>query len=154
MPYRSLIGVVALTALSVSICGAQAADGATYPDWKGQWTRFVVRGLPGQPSHDRASANHHSAASLAVGPSSSGISSPSISRRLRPAIPCRSPYSPAVDSTTPRICSSRFAHSRISGPRQIAAESLIQLGWQELGYARSDSYVRWFAARTDTQLEL
>jgi Group II intron, maturase-specific domain len=56
---------------------------------------------------------HHSAASLALGPSSSGICSPSISRRLRPAMPCRTPYSPAVDSTTPRICSSRFAHSRI-----------------------------------------
>jgi hypothetical protein len=32
---------------------AQAADEATYPDWKGKWERFVVRGLPGQPSHDQ-----------------------------------------------------------------------------------------------------
>ena len=53
MPYRSSIGAVALTALLLSIGNAQAADGATYPDWKGQWTRFVVRGLPGQPSHDQ-----------------------------------------------------------------------------------------------------
>ena len=53
MPYRSSIGAVALTALLMSIGGAQAADGATYPDWKGQWTRFVVPGLPGQPSHDQ-----------------------------------------------------------------------------------------------------
>ena len=53
MPYRSLIGAIALTAMSMSIGGAQAADGATYPDWKGQWTRFIVRGLPGQASHDQ-----------------------------------------------------------------------------------------------------
>jgi hypothetical protein len=52
MPYRSLVGAVALTALSMAVGGAQAADGAAYPDWKGQWTRFVMRGLPGQPSHD------------------------------------------------------------------------------------------------------
>jgi hypothetical protein len=31
---------------------AQASDGK-YPDWAGQWGRFVVRGLPGQPSHDQ-----------------------------------------------------------------------------------------------------
>jgi hypothetical protein len=53
MPYRSLIGAVALIGLSLSTEGAQTADGETYPDWKGQWTRFVVRGLPGQPSHDQ-----------------------------------------------------------------------------------------------------
>jgi hypothetical protein len=49
MVYRGLIGAVALTAIG----GAQEADHATYPDWKGQWTRFVVRGLPGQPSHEK-----------------------------------------------------------------------------------------------------
>jgi len=52
MPYRSLIGAIVLTALSMAIAGAQAAGDATYPDWKGQWARFVVPGLPGQPSHD------------------------------------------------------------------------------------------------------
>ena len=31
---------------------AQAAD-IKYPDWRGQWARFVVPGLPGQPSHDQ-----------------------------------------------------------------------------------------------------
>src|SRR5580704_11101157 len=30
-----------------------AADDMKYPDWKGKWERFVVRGLPGQPSHDQ-----------------------------------------------------------------------------------------------------
>jgi hypothetical protein len=30
-------------------------------------------------------------------------------------MPCRSPYSPAVASTTPRICSSRFAHTLNDG---------------------------------------
>ena len=65
---------------------------------------------PCPPSGERQ--RRHSAASIPAGPSSSGISSPSISNRLRPATPCRSPYSPAVDSTTPRICSSRFTHNR------------------------------------------
>jgi hypothetical protein len=33
--------------------GAQAADPATYPDLRGAWSRFVVRGLGGQPSFDQ-----------------------------------------------------------------------------------------------------
>jgi hypothetical protein len=53
MPYRCSIGVVALTALLVSVGGAGAADDAKHPDWSGQWSRFVVPGLPGQPSHDQ-----------------------------------------------------------------------------------------------------
>jgi hypothetical protein len=53
MVYRGLIGAVALTSLSMSIGGAQEAEHATYPDWKGRRTRFVVRGLPGQPSHNK-----------------------------------------------------------------------------------------------------
>ena len=44
---------VALVAVALTIGGAQAADDAKYPDWRGQWARFVVRGLPGQPSHDQ-----------------------------------------------------------------------------------------------------
>jgi hypothetical protein len=52
MPHRS-IGAVALTVLSISVGGAQASDDAKYPDWSGQWNRFVVPGLPGQPSHDQ-----------------------------------------------------------------------------------------------------
>jgi hypothetical protein len=53
MPHRRLTGMVALgAALMVAIGGAQA-DAAKYPDWKGQWERFRVRGIPGQPSHDQ-----------------------------------------------------------------------------------------------------
>src|SRR5262245_8898889 len=29
------------------------AEGVQHPDWSGQWERFVVPGLPGQPSHDQ-----------------------------------------------------------------------------------------------------
>jgi hypothetical protein len=35
------------------IAGAGAADEGKYPDWKGAWGRFVVRGLGGQPSFDQ-----------------------------------------------------------------------------------------------------
>jgi len=53
---RSSTGVVAVAlavALMVTIGGAAAADDAKYPDWKGAWARFVVRGLGGQPSFDQ-----------------------------------------------------------------------------------------------------
>jgi hypothetical protein len=54
MPFQSTIRtVVAAVALLTSIGGAVANDGAKYPNLKGQWDRFVVRGLPGQPSHDQ-----------------------------------------------------------------------------------------------------
>ena len=54
MLHRSLTGLFALAAaLMAAIGGAEAADAARYPDWKGQWERFVVRGIPGQPSHDQ-----------------------------------------------------------------------------------------------------
>ena len=53
MFYRGLIGAIAVAALAMPIGAAQAADAAKYPDWKGRWERFVVRGLPGQPSHDQ-----------------------------------------------------------------------------------------------------
>jgi hypothetical protein len=53
MPYRSLIGGVALTALSMSIGGAQAADDKKYPDWKGKWAALFDAGLGGQPSFDQ-----------------------------------------------------------------------------------------------------
>jgi hypothetical protein len=49
-----IAAVTALAAAGVMTSGdARAADDAKYPDWKGQWERFVVRGLPGQPSHDQ-----------------------------------------------------------------------------------------------------
>jgi hypothetical protein len=45
MPYRSLLGAILLMALALP-AGQVLADNATYPDWKGQWTRFIVPGLP------------------------------------------------------------------------------------------------------------
>jgi hypothetical protein len=53
MPHRCSIGAVALTALSIPVGGAHGSDDAKYPDWSGQWSRFVVPGIPGQPSHDQ-----------------------------------------------------------------------------------------------------
>jgi len=44
---------VALAALLAVTGGGVRADDAKYPDWSGQWSRFPVRGLPGQPSHDQ-----------------------------------------------------------------------------------------------------
>ena len=49
---RSLIGAIAVAAGLIPI-GAVAADDAKYPDWKGAWARYVVRGLGGQPSFDQ-----------------------------------------------------------------------------------------------------
>jgi len=54
MRYRSMIEAIAVVAaLSTTLSGAQAFDDAKYPDWRGQWNRFIVRGLPGQPSFDQ-----------------------------------------------------------------------------------------------------
>jgi hypothetical protein len=54
MLHRSSTWTFAIAAtLFVTICSAQTADDAKYPDWKGQWTRFIARGLPGQASHDQ-----------------------------------------------------------------------------------------------------
>ena len=44
---------IALAALAIPVGDAWTSDGAKYPDWNGQWERFVVRGLPGQPSFDQ-----------------------------------------------------------------------------------------------------
>ena len=52
MHCRSLIGAIAVAAVMIPI-GAVAADDAKYPDWKGAWARYVVRGLGGQPSFDQ-----------------------------------------------------------------------------------------------------
>src|SRR5215475_6796745 len=47
------VGIAVSVALTMmTIGGAQAADEANYPDWKGQWSRFAVK-LPTQPSHDQ-----------------------------------------------------------------------------------------------------
>jgi hypothetical protein len=52
MQHRSSSFIFALAAV-LTIGGASAAESAKYPDWRGQWERFAVRGLPGQPSHDQ-----------------------------------------------------------------------------------------------------
>jgi hypothetical protein len=45
--------VVLAVALMVTSDVGKASDDTKYPDWKGQWTRLVVRGLGGQGSHDQ-----------------------------------------------------------------------------------------------------
>jgi hypothetical protein len=51
---RGLIGALAGAALTIiSMGGVAASDEGKYPDWKGAWGRFVVRGLGGQPSFDQ-----------------------------------------------------------------------------------------------------
>src|SRR5216684_7745589 len=46
-------GAVVLMAAIVSPARAQVLDYSKYPDLNGQWERFVVPGLPGQPSFDQ-----------------------------------------------------------------------------------------------------
>jgi hypothetical protein len=54
MHCRRSIGAIAMAALAMlPVGGLQAADDGKYPDWKGAWGRFVVRGLGGQPSFDQ-----------------------------------------------------------------------------------------------------
>jgi hypothetical protein len=53
MLYRSLLGAIALVALSVPAANAEILDYSKYPNLKGQWSRFIVPGLPGQPSFDQ-----------------------------------------------------------------------------------------------------
>jgi hypothetical protein len=53
---RSAIAIMAAViaaALTAATGGARAADDGKYPDWRGQWMRFAVPGLGGQPSHDQ-----------------------------------------------------------------------------------------------------
>jgi hypothetical protein len=58
MQYRSLFAALGLAGLGLatlthSIAGAEILDYAKYPNLKGQWNRFIVRGVPGQPSFDQ-----------------------------------------------------------------------------------------------------
>jgi hypothetical protein len=54
MHCRGLIGAIACSALAmIPIGGVQASNDGKYPDWKGAWGRFVVRGLGGQPAFDQ-----------------------------------------------------------------------------------------------------
>jgi hypothetical protein len=47
---------VALAVAVVSSAGSQVFDYSQYPDLRGQWDRFIVPGLPGQPSFDQTMA--------------------------------------------------------------------------------------------------
>ena len=51
--YASLVGAIVSMALSASIAGAEILDYSKYPDLSGQWDRFVVPGVAGQPSFDQ-----------------------------------------------------------------------------------------------------
>src|SRR6201993_5515723 len=53
MPNYWAIGAIVPALLTIVIGDTRALEESKYPDWGGQWERFVVRGLPGQPSHDQ-----------------------------------------------------------------------------------------------------
>ncbi len=53
MFYRSSIIAIILAAQIVPVWTARAQDASRYPDLRGQWNRFVVRGVRGQPSFDQ-----------------------------------------------------------------------------------------------------
>jgi hypothetical protein len=47
------IGAIMLAVLTMPAGNAYALEESKYPDWSGQWERFIVRGLSGQPSFDQ-----------------------------------------------------------------------------------------------------
>jgi hypothetical protein len=53
MHYPSVLGAFALAMVAMSSAGAQIVDYAKYPNLRGQWARFVVPGVRGQPSFDQ-----------------------------------------------------------------------------------------------------
>ncbi len=53
MSARSRSGLLSVAFVLLMTIGAQAADPAMYPDLRGAWSRFVIRGLGGQPSFDQ-----------------------------------------------------------------------------------------------------
>ena len=53
MSSRGLFLAAVWAALSIHAADAQIFDYSKYPDLKGQWERFAVRGIPGQPSFDQ-----------------------------------------------------------------------------------------------------
>ena len=53
MSKRSLTAAVVIAGAALMVVNGAKAEGVQYPDWGGQWERFVVRGIPGQPSHDQ-----------------------------------------------------------------------------------------------------
>jgi hypothetical protein len=48
-----MTAAVVIAGAALMIINWAKAEGVGYPDWGGQWERFVVRGIPGQPSHDQ-----------------------------------------------------------------------------------------------------
>jgi hypothetical protein len=53
MHHHRVWNALAAAMLAASIDSAAAWDDAKYRDLQGHWARFVVRGLPGQPSFDQ-----------------------------------------------------------------------------------------------------
>jgi hypothetical protein len=53
MHHHGLCNALAAIVLAASIDSAAAWDDAKYPNLQGHWARFVVPGLPGQPSFDQ-----------------------------------------------------------------------------------------------------
>ena len=49
----AILAAAQAIALLVTIGAAQAHDESKYPNLKGQWERFIIRGLPGQASFDQ-----------------------------------------------------------------------------------------------------
>jgi hypothetical protein len=48
-----MAAIALAAALMMTVGSVRAADDGKYPDWRGAWGRFVVRGLGGQPSFDQ-----------------------------------------------------------------------------------------------------
>ena len=53
MMITTLFCVTAWTAISIAAADAQILDYSKYPDLKGQWERYAVRGVGGQPGFDQ-----------------------------------------------------------------------------------------------------
>jgi hypothetical protein len=59
---RSIVGIAAAIPVAIAIsAGAARADDPKYPNWKGQWERFIGPGLPGRngSSHDQTRPPAH-----------------------------------------------------------------------------------------------
>ena len=53
MSKPSLIAAVVIAGAALMVVNGAKAEGVQYPEWAGQWERFVIPGIPGQPSHDQ-----------------------------------------------------------------------------------------------------
>src|SRR5882762_4968409 len=45
--------VVVIAGAALMVVNGAKAEGVQYPEWGGQWERFVIPGIPGQPSFDQ-----------------------------------------------------------------------------------------------------